>query len=208
MWTLHNRGPDRRRDGLAAEFMRDLAGFTGAGYDKGRSLFIQALWVVVSRAVVERIWCPPVLRVRILRLFGSSIGNNVLIRDRVRIHWPWKLHVGDSTWIGVDAWLLNLEPIRIGSNVCISQQAFLCTGSHSMESATFEFDNAPIRVHDGAWIAARATILRGVTIGRGAVVGATTLVFKDVPDGTIVCAPASVAVPNAASSLATDGTGQ
>ncbi|WP_257021895.1 hypothetical protein [Leifsonia sp. AK011] len=56
-------------------------------------------------------------------------------------------------------------------------------------SVTFEFDNAPIVVEDGAWIAARATILRGVTIGAGAVVGATALVVKSVPAGAKVLAP-------------------
>ncbi len=174
--------------------MRDLQGFRGVGYDKGRNFVIQATWVAVSRLAFERIWCPPRLRVVILRAFGASVGKNVLIRDRVRIHWPWKLSIGDSSWIGVDAWLLNLEPIDIGSNVCISQQAFLCTGSHSAESLTFEFDNAPIRISDGAWIAARSTILRGVTVGRNSVVGATALVFRDIPDNTTVLAPGAIPV--------------
>lgn len=165
--------------------MRDLSGFTGAGYDKGRTYFMQALWVAASSVLVERVWCPARLRVSILRFFGASIGSGVLIRNGVRIHWPWKLTIGDNTWIGVDAWLLNLEPITLGSNVCISQQAFICTGSHSATSPTFEFDNAPVVIEDGAWIAARATILRGVTVGKNAVVGATSLVVKDVPADAI-----------------------
>jgi putative colanic acid biosynthesis acetyltransferase WcaF len=65
----------------------------------------------------------------------------------------------------------------------------LCTGSHDRTSASFEFDNAPIRVEDGAWVAARATVLRGVTIGRDAVVGATALVTRDVPPQGVVLAP-------------------
>ena len=51
---------------------------------------------------------------------------------------------------------------------------------------TFEFDNAPIAIGDGSWIATRATVLRGVTIGTDSVVGATTLVVKDVPSGQTV----------------------
>jgi putative colanic acid biosynthesis acetyltransferase WcaF len=164
--------------------MRDLAGFTGTGYDKGRGYLIQALWVAASSLLVERIWCPAKFRVSILRLFGASIGSGVLIRNGVRIHWPWKLSIGDNTWIGVDAWLLNLEPITVGSNVCISQQAFICTGSHLATSPTFEFDNAPVVIEDGAWIAARATVLRGVTVGKNALVGATSLVVKDVPENS------------------------
>jgi putative colanic acid biosynthesis acetyltransferase WcaF len=97
--------------------------------------------------------------------------------------------VGDDVWIGVDAWLLNLEPITIESNVCVSQAAMLCTGSHHAQDPAFEFDNAPIHVSKGAWIAARATILRGVTVGRNSVVGATALVTQDVPENGIVLAP-------------------
>ncbi len=88
-------------------------------------------------------------------------------------------------------WILNLEPVTIGHDVCISQGVFLCTGSHDRHSPTFEFDNAPIVVADGAWVAARATVLRGVTIGRDAVVGATALVTKDLEDGAVALAPRS-----------------
>ena len=105
------------------------------------------------------------------------------IRHRVRVLWPWKLSIGDGTWIGEGAWLLNLEPISIGANVCISQEAFLCTGSHDHASGTFEFDNGPITVEDGAWIAAQALVLRGTTIGEGALVGARAVVRRTVASG-------------------------
>lgn len=166
-----------------ASTTRDLRGFTGAGYDIGRGKATQALWMFISGAVFVRWWCPARLRVAILRAFGATIGSNVLIRHRVRIHWPWKLSVGDASWIGEGAWLLNLEPITIGSNVCISQDAFICTGSHDRRSLTFEFDNAPIRLEDGSWIAARSIILRGTTVGAGAVVAAGSVVSKDVAAG-------------------------
>ena len=170
----------------------DLAGFTGAGYDRGRNVIWQAMWVATSSLVFERTWCPARLRVAILRAFGAKVGTGVLIRQHVRVHWPWKLSVADNVWIGVDAWLLNLEPITIGSDVCISQGAFLCTGSHDHKSPTFEFDNGPIIIEDGAWIAARATVLRGVTIGRGTLVGANSLVTRSTVAGARVTAPPSV----------------
>jgi putative colanic acid biosynthesis acetyltransferase WcaF len=168
---------------------RQLGKFTGTGYDKGRPLLTQAFWVGVSALLVERIWCPSRLRVSVLRLFGAQVGERVVIRHGVRIHWPWKLTVGDDVWIGVDVWLLNLEHITIESNVCVSQAAMLCTGSHKADDPAFEFDNAPIHISGGAWIAARATVLRGVTVGRNSVVGATALVTQDVPDHTTVLAP-------------------
>ncbi|GAP53573.1 putative colanic acid biosynthesis acetyltransferase WcaF [Arthrobacter sp. Hiyo6] len=168
---------------------RQLAKFTGIGYDKGKPLLMQALWIASSALLVERIWCPSGVRVALLRSFGARIGERVLIRHGVRIHWPWKLTLGDDVWIGVGAWLLNLEPIIIESNVCISQEAMLCTGSHHMEDPAFEFDNAPIKISRGAWIAARATVLRGVKVGRNSVVGATALITQDVPDNATMLAP-------------------
>lgn len=166
--------------------MRSLAGFTGAGYDKGRSVPVQALWHAVHHLVFVKWWFPARLRPVLLRRFGATVGTGVLIRHGVRVHWPWKLEVGDHTWIGEGAWLLDLEPITIGHDVCISQEALLCTGSHDRRSPTFEFDNGPIVVEDGAWVAARATVLRGVTVGRGAVVAAGVVVGGDVPADAVV----------------------
>jgi len=172
---------------------RDLSGFTGAGYDRGRGIIQQVAWLAASSLFLNHWWCPPSLRAKALRLFGAEIGEGVLIRHGVRIHWPWKLTVGDHSWIGEQAWILNLEPVTIGADVCISQGVLLCTGSHDRHSPTFEFDNAPITVGDGAWIAARATVLRGCRIGANAVVGACALVTSDVPDGAVVVAPVAQA---------------
>ena len=172
---------------------RSLAGFTGAGYDKGRGPLTQILWLSVS-GFLSHWWCPNAVRCAVLRLFGAQIGAGTLIRHRVRIHWPWKLVIGANTWVGEGAWILNLEPVTIGDDVCISQDVLLCTGSHDRRSPTFEFDNAPIRIDDGAWIAARATVLRGTSIGCNAVVGATALVTSDVAPDTVVLAPHAVAI--------------
>jgi putative colanic acid biosynthesis acetyltransferase WcaF len=168
---------------------RSLAGFTGAGYDKGRGIAWQAAWQLASSLLVMPWFVPPKVRVGVLRAFGARIGEGVNLRSGVRVHWPWKLTIGDHSWIGERAWILNLEPVTIGSDVCISQGVFLCTGSHDRRSATFEFDNGPIAIEDGAWVAARATVLRGVTVGRDAVVGATALVTSDVPAESTVLAP-------------------
>ena len=165
---------------------RSLADFTGAGYDKGRPRAVQAVWFAVMNLVFVKWWCPARLRVALLRAFGAQVGEGVLVRHRVRVLWPWKLTVGDDCWIGEGAWLLNLEPIALGHDVCVSQEALLCTGSHDRRSPSFEFDNAPVTVGDGAWIGARATVLRGVTVGAGAVVGAAALVTRDVAPGATV----------------------
>jgi putative colanic acid biosynthesis acetyltransferase WcaF len=170
---------------------RDLATFTLRGYDKGRSRVVQALWFAVMNVVFMSWLCPAALRVFILRIFGAQIADGVLIRHRVRILWPWKLTIGADSWIGEGAWLLNLEPIDIGSDVCISQEAMLCTGNHDFYASDFRYRNAPIAVEDGAWVATRSLVLPGVTIGRHAVVGAGTTVSADVPAMTLVTAMGS-----------------
>ena len=169
-----------------------LRDFTGAGYEKGRPWFVQLLWMIVSDALTNRWWCPNSLRVKVLRAFGAQIGNGVLIRYNAKIHWPWKLEIGDYSWLGEEAWILNLENVSIGSDCCISQQALICTGSHDRYSPTFEFDNGPIAIGNSVWVATRATVLRGVTVGDGATIGALALVTRDVPVGGTVFAPRSV----------------
>lgn len=169
----------------------NLAGFLGTGYDKGRPRSTQLLWLVVSRTIVMKWWCPSPVRVRILRMFGAQIGAGTLIRADVKIHWPWKLRVDAHTWIGEEAWILNLEPVTIGTNTCVSQGVFICTGSHDRKSPTFEFDNAPITIGDSVWIATRATILRGVHIADGATVGAGALVNRNVATNETILAATS-----------------
>ncbi len=163
-----------------------LAHFTGTNYDKGRSWFVQAAWFAVSHLIFQKWWCSRRLRLTLLRSFGAVVGEGVLIRQRVRIHWPWKLEVGADTWIGEDVWILNLESVTIGRDVCLSQGAFLCTGSHDRRSASFEFDNAAISVEDQSWIATQALVLRGVTVGSRVVVGARSVITRDVPTGSVV----------------------
>ncbi|MFJ3582373.1 WcaF family extracellular polysaccharide biosynthesis acetyltransferase [Streptomyces sp. NPDC090127] len=175
--------------------MRNLPAFTLAGYDKGRGILVQALWFAVMNTVFMAWFCPARLRVALLRAFGATIGDGVLVRHRVRILWPWKLTVGDHTWIGEGAWLLNLEPITLGAHVCVSQEALLCTGSHDHRAADFRYRNAPVTVEDGAWIAARATVLAGVTVGRHAVVAAGTTLHTDLPELTLHTAAGRRLVP-------------
>lgn len=170
---------------------RSLSARRGRSYDKGRGIVTQTLWVAVSALVFTRVWCPNRLRCAILRWFGAHVGEGVLIRHRVNIQWPWKLSIGNNSWVGVGSELYNIDDIVIGSDVCISQQVFLCTGSHDRRSPTFDFDNGPIVIEDGAWVCVRSTVLRGVTIGANSVIGATSLVYRDVPPDSVVLAAQS-----------------
>lgn len=82
--------------------------------------------------------------------------------------------------------ILSLAEVTIGSNVCLSQRAFLCTGSHDFSRPTFDLVTAPIRVEDGCWVAAGAFVGPGVTLGRSSLCAAGSVVVKDVPAGAVV----------------------
>ena len=155
---------------------RRLRSFTGAGYDKGRSRVWQVAWFAVLNLAFMKWWMPIRWRPAILRAFGADVGDRVRIRQSVRVLWPWKLSIGSDCWIGEGVWLLNLEQITIEHDACLSQEAFLCTGSHRHTDPAFGFDNAPIQIGAGAWIAARATVLRGTTVGPGVLVGSGSVV--------------------------------
>jgi putative colanic acid biosynthesis acetyltransferase WcaF len=115
-----------------------------------------------------------------LRLFGARIGKGVTVKPRVRVKFPWRLHVGDHSWIGEDVWLDNLAEIRIGDHCCISQSVYLCTGSHDWQRASFDLIVKPIVLEDEVWLAARSVVGPGVTIGRGAVLGLGSVATRNL----------------------------
>jgi putative colanic acid biosynthesis acetyltransferase WcaF len=124
-------------------------------------------------------------RVFLLRRFGATVGHKTLIVPSARILQPWLLTIGDGGAIGEDAEIYNYDRITIGANTVISQQACLCTGSHDFRDPRFPLVWKPITVGSGCWIAARAFVLPGVTIGDGTVVGACSLVTKSLPPWSI-----------------------
>ncbi len=106
----------------------------------------------------------------ILQLFGAKVGSRVAIKPGVRVKFPWKLTIGSDTWIGENVWIDNLDRVDIGDNCCLSQGAYLCTGSHDWCSPAFDLITKPIKVANCAWVAARATLAPGTVVGEGAVV--------------------------------------
>jgi putative colanic acid biosynthesis acetyltransferase WcaF len=121
---------------------------------------------------VQSYWLPfSSFKVALLRCFGARIGKHVRIKPGVKIKFPWRLTVGDYVWIGENTWIDNLAPVTVGNHVCISQAVYLCTGNHDWEHPAFQLITASIDIQDSSWIAARAVIGPGVTVGRGAVLG-------------------------------------
>lgn len=122
----------------------------------------------------------------LLRLFGAKMGKNSNVYSSAKVYYPANLTMGDNTCLASDVDCYNVAPIIIENNVTVSQGAFLCTASHDIEKALHPLVTSPIVLKDQSWIGARAYIGMGVTIGQGAVVGATTSVFKDVEPWTVV----------------------
>ncbi len=121
----------------------------------------------------------------LLRLFGAKIGKKVIIRPSVKITYPWKLSIGDYSWIGDQVDLYTLGNIIIGKNVVISQKSYLCTGSHDYLKEDFSIFQKPITIQDQVWVASDVFIAQGITIGEGSIVAARSSVFKDIPSNKI-----------------------
>jgi len=122
----------------------------------------------------------------LLRLFGAKIHRNAGIYASATIWAPWNLHLDDNAWIGPKVNCYNVDFISLGKNTTISQGAHLCTASHNIMSVDHELITAPIILKDEVWVAVDSYINMGVTIGQGAVVGATASVYKDVEPWTVV----------------------
>jgi putative colanic acid biosynthesis acetyltransferase WcaF len=166
---------------------QDLSTFDNSSFDHGRGRAVRALWMLVSLVVFESgFWPVYGLKRLLLRAFGSRVGKAVVIKPHVRIKYPWRLSVGDHAWIGESVWLDSLAQVDLGAHSCVSQGAYLCTGSHDRSKATFNLITKAIRVEDGAWVGARALLLGGVTVGRGALVAAGAVVTQDVAPGRLV----------------------
>ena len=103
------------------------------------------------------------LKVFILKLFGAKIGKGVVIKPGVNIKFPWKLSVGDYTWIGENVWIDNITNVTIGESVCLSQGAMLLTGNHNYKKSTFDLILGEIILEDGVWIGAKSIVCPGVT---------------------------------------------
>jgi putative colanic acid biosynthesis acetyltransferase WcaF len=165
----------------------DLSSYDNSGYDPGRSRLIRTVWYLISLIVFESGWCPlSRVKVAILNLFGAKIPRGVVIKPNVRIKYPWRLETGDHCWIGQEVWIDNLANVVLGSNVCLSQRAYICTGGHDYRRRTFDLTALPVEISDGVWVGACSLIHGGNNVGSNALVAAGSVVTSDVPAEAIM----------------------
>lgn len=147
----------------------------------------RCLWLLVQgtlwRLAWKKIWC---LRPLLLKLFGAQVPVRLLLSEGIRIHHPWDVSIGRDVALGPRVDIYNLGGLRIGDRVVISQDVYLCGGTHDYSQPNYPLLRKPIVIEDDVWIAAGAFIGPGVRIGRGAVVGARAVVMSDVPPWKVV----------------------
>jgi len=116
---------------------------------------------------------------------GAKIGR-LAVLDRLDLNGPVsRLTVGERSFISKGVHLALHDRITIGNRVVINTGAQLLTGSHNVNDPLWHNISLPIVIQNYVWIANSAIILPGVTIGEGAVIGAGTVVSKDVPEYSI-----------------------
>lgn len=160
----------------------DLRTYDQSGFDRGRPGWMILLWWLVQAiAFPLSLHSAHGFRCWLLRLFGARIGAGVMVRPTARVTYPWKVEIGDYSWIGDDVVLYSLDRIVIGNHCVISQKVYLCTGSHDLTDRSFALQTQSIAIGNGAWVAADCFVAPGVTIGSNAVEGARSSVFTDLP---------------------------
>lgn len=133
-------------------------------------------------------------RILLLRLFGAKIGKNCVIRRTVKVYYPWQLEMGDMVIVGDAVNIYCLGKITLHTRCMVSQEAYLCAGTHDYTRPNLPLVTRPIAIGADAWICARAFIGPGVNVGNGAVVGACAVAMRDVPPWVVVAGnPAKIA---------------
>ncbi len=137
-------------------------------------LIVNALFFANNLALING------LKIRLLRLFGASVGERVVIKPSVNIKYPWFLSIGSDVWIGENVWIDNLTQVSIGNNACLSQGVMLLTGNHNYSKSTFDLMIGKIVLEDGVWLGAQSVVCPGVTCFSHAVLAVGSIATKDL----------------------------
>jgi putative colanic acid biosynthesis acetyltransferase WcaF len=160
----------------AVQNKTNLAAYDNSWFNAGAGKLKIFLWYIVNALFFINPLNPSSkLKIFLLRLFGAQVGTGVVIKPSVNIKYPWKLSVGNFTWIGEKVWIDNLELVSIADNCCLSQGCMLLTGNHNYRKSTFDLIALPITLESGSWIGAFAIVCPGVTVKSHAVLSVNSV---------------------------------
>src|SRR5689334_9696382 len=147
-----------------------------------------ALWSIVW-AVLFRTTPKPLYpwRVFLLKCFGAKISGRPFVSQSAIVKMPWNLVMEDRACLGPGANVYNLAPITLKARATVTQEVYLCAGTHDFTTGDLPLVVGEIIVHEDAFLGVRALVLPGVEIGAGCVVGAGSVVTKDLPEW-MICA--------------------
>jgi putative colanic acid biosynthesis acetyltransferase WcaF len=134
-------------------------------------------------------WTPKPLnpwRLFVLRCFGAKLSGTPFVHSRARIQIPWNLVMHHRACLGDGATAYTLAETVIEQGATIAQEAYLCTGTHDFSLVSLPLQTAAIVIGADAFVGARAFVLPGVSVGARAIIGACSVVTKDVAPDTIV----------------------
>ena len=148
---------------------------------------LQYLWF--HFITVATSWLPdlrPVLRLRglLLRPSFKSCGENLQVARHVTINFTNRVEIGNDVFIAMGCWLHARGGIILEDDVQLGPYAVLVAGDHTPIEGSYRFgpsNLAPIRICRGSWVAAHATVTKGVVIGRGALLAANSVATHDIP---------------------------
>ena len=138
-------------------------------------------------------WLPdlrPVLQLRgfLMRPSFQCCGKNLQVACRVTINFTNRLEIGNDVFLGTGCWLNAAGGITLEDEVQIGPYAMLITGDHTQINGSYRFgprELAPIRIGCGAWIAAHATVTKGLLVGRGALLAANSVATHGIAAYTV-----------------------
>jgi maltose O-acetyltransferase len=126
-------------------------------------------------------------RTTLTHLLGS-LGTGAVIKPSFRCDYGFNIHIGDRSFINYEAVFLDCNRISIGADVKMGPGVHLYTATHPLDAAerASGIESAmPVVIGDAVWLGGRVVVCPGVTIGARTVVGAGSVVVKDLPAGVL-----------------------
>ena len=173
--ALADDGLDAPSFGEELDDDRRLADYVVDKRDRGRNRVWMVLWIAAA-AVLRSGVGGSAARRAVLRAFGAAIAEDARIHRSFRVHFPWKLTVGARSAIGRDVWVIDPEPVTIGSDCTIGDEVVICSGGHDHRSPTFDRTSEPVWIGSACSIGDGAILLKGVRLGDGVQVPAGAVI--------------------------------